>query len=84
VPTTKPRYTVTDTGELSEMLDAAQLRWPEETDRKALLLRLVSAGSEAIAVGASQRQAAVTETAGALSGIYLPDELQRLRGEWPE
>ncbi len=65
------------------MLDAAQLRWPEETDRKALLLRLATVGSDAIAKESHQRQNAVAETAGALSGIYLPDELQRLREDWP-
>ncbi len=45
MPTTKPRYTVTDTGELELMLDAAQRRWPEISDRKALLLRLVQEGA---------------------------------------
>jgi len=45
VPTTKPRYTVTDTGELELMLDAAQRRWTEISDRKALLLRLVQEGA---------------------------------------
>jgi hypothetical protein len=48
VTTTKPRYTFTDTGRLSELLDAAQLRWPEITDRKALLLRLAEEGHETL------------------------------------
>mgnify|MGYP006915253010 CR=1 FL=1 len=39
MPTTKPRYTVTDTGEVSELLDRAQRRWPDLHDRKKLLLR---------------------------------------------
>jgi len=41
VPTVKPRYTFTDTGELESILDAAERRWPEIAERKALLLRLV-------------------------------------------
>jgi hypothetical protein len=83
VPTSKPRYTLTDTGELSDLLDAAQRRWPDVTDRKALLLRLVAAGSEAIAAEAAERRAAVADTAGVLSGVYEPGELERLHKDWP-
>jgi len=28
-PTTKPRYTITDSGSVSELLDEAQRRWPD-------------------------------------------------------
>lgn len=84
MPTTRPRYTVTDTGELSDQLDQAQLRWPEIRDRKVLLLRLVAAGREAIAREARDRIQAVEETAGALSGVYERGELGRLREDWPE
>ncbi len=83
MPTSKPRYTVTDTGELSELLDAAQRRWPELTDRKALLLRLATTGGEAISVAAAERRAALASTAGVLSGVYEPGELERLREDWP-
>lgn len=83
MPTTKPRYTVTDTGEIRELLDEAQRRWPEVHDRKELLLRLVAAGRAAIEVETAERRAAVKETGGALSGIYKPDELERLREDWP-
>lgn len=54
VPTTKPRYTFTDTGHLRELLDAAQKRWPEITDRKALLLRLAEEGHDALDLGDEQ------------------------------
>jgi hypothetical protein len=84
MPTTQPRYTVTDTGELREQLDLAQIRWPEVRDRKVLLLRLVEAGNEAIAREAADRARAVAETAGALSGVYEAGELERLREDWPE
>lgn len=49
MPTTHPRYTVTDTGELRGMLDAAQRRWPEITDRRQLLLKLVTVGTQQVA-----------------------------------
>ena len=84
MPTTKPRYTVTDTGELSELLDAAQRRWPDVPDRKDLLLKLVATGGEAIEREAAARRLAVEETAGILSGVYEPGELERLREDWPE
>jgi hypothetical protein len=83
MPTTKPRYTVTDTGELSEQLDEAQRRWPDVHDRKELLLRLATAGRDAIARETGERSAAIKETAGALTGVYRPDELERLREDWP-
>jgi hypothetical protein len=83
MPTTRPRYTVTDSGELSDQLDQAQRRWPEIRDRKVLLLKLVAAGREALAREAANRSRAVAETAGALSGVYEPGELERLRDDWP-
>jgi hypothetical protein len=84
MPTTKPRYTVTDSGAVSELLDEAQRRWPQIRDRKELLLRLAEAGHEAIERDGAARRAAVAETAGALSGVYEPGELERLREDWPE
>jgi histidinol phosphatase-like PHP family hydrolase len=48
VPTTKPRYTFTDTGDLEALLDAAERRWPEISDRKVLLLRLAEEGGTAL------------------------------------
>jgi hypothetical protein len=49
MPTTHPRYTVTDTGEVREMLDLAQRRWPDVHDRRQLLLRLADAGRDRVA-----------------------------------
>jgi hypothetical protein len=83
MPTDKPRYMLTDTGELSEMLDIAQRRWPDVTDRKALLLRLARTGQEAIQEAGTERRAAVAETAGILTGVYKPGDLERLREDWP-
>lgn len=49
MPTTQPRYTVTDTGELHDMLDLAQRRWPDVHDRRQLLLRLAGVGADRVA-----------------------------------
>lgn len=48
VPTTRPRYTITDTGSISHLLDDAQHRWPTVGDRKELLLRLAQAGHDSL------------------------------------
>lgn len=48
VPTTRPRYTITDTGSISALLDDAQHRWPGVRDRKELLLRLAQAGHDSL------------------------------------
>jgi len=57
VPTTRPRYTLTDTGSLEEMLDVAQRRWPG-VGRKELLLRLTQAGRDAVARELDEREGA--------------------------
>ncbi len=49
MPTTRPRYTFTDTGHVRDLLDCAQRQWPEIEDRKQLLLRLAESGHELIA-----------------------------------
>jgi hypothetical protein len=53
-------------------------------DRKELLLRLAAAGQKAIEREAEERKRAIAETAGALTGIYPPDALERLREDWPD
>ena len=83
MPTDKPRYTLTDTGKLTEQLDRAQRRWPDVRDRKQLLLNLAAAGSEAIELEAATRRRAIKRTAGVFSGIYKPGDLERLREDWP-
>ena len=54
MPTTRPRYTITDTGPVSDLLDDAQSQWPEVTDRKELLLRLARAGHNALNLDRAQ------------------------------
>ena len=54
MPTTSPRYTFTDTGDLEALLDAAQRRWPEVSDRKTLLLRLAEEGGSALGLEAER------------------------------
>lgn len=58
MPTTKPRYTFTDTGELEELLNAAQHVWPEVSDRRALMLRLAQEGGNSLGLSRERRDAA--------------------------
>ena len=57
MPTVRPRYTFTDTGPLEALLDAAQRRWPEVGDRKALLLRLAEEGGNTLGLDPLQPEA---------------------------
>ena len=84
MPTTKPRYTVTDTGDLENLLDEAQGRWPDVKDRKDLLILLARTGMAKVRDDAENRRRVVDETSGALTGVYREDELSGLREDWPE
>jgi hypothetical protein len=57
MPTTHPRYTITDTGPVRGLLDDAQRRWPEVEDRKELLLRLAQTGHESLHLGEADAEA---------------------------
>ena len=58
VPTTRPRYTITDTGAVRELLDDAQRQWPDVRDRKELLLRLARTGHERLDLARAAAEAA--------------------------
>ncbi len=50
MPTSKPRYAITDTTAVARTLDDAARRWPElAEDRKALLLRVLEVGARTLA-----------------------------------
>ncbi len=66
MPTTRPRYSVTDTGKTAELLDLAAQAWPEIGDRKELLLRLAAAGA-----AVAERQLHEGEAARAARGRAL-------------
>ena len=54
MPTSKPRYAITDTAAVERTLDEAARRWPELAgDRKALLLRVLEVGAGTIAADAA-------------------------------
>jgi hypothetical protein len=58
MPTTRPRYTFTDTGPVRSLLDDAQRWWPAVADRKELLLRLAQAGHDSLGLDQIEADAA--------------------------
>lgn len=85
--TARPRHTITETDDVARALDEAAQRWPHEP-RGRLVVRLVEEGRKAISDDAERaleaRRRAVRETAGSLTGVYRPDEFERLREDWPD
>jgi hypothetical protein len=57
MPTTRPRYSITDTGPVQDLLDDAQQRWPDVQSRKELLLRLARAGHASLRLDQAEAEA---------------------------
>jgi hypothetical protein len=88
MPTSRPRHTITETEDVARALDRAARRWPRDASRRGrLLMRLVQEGNRALEHAdeeqRNRRAAAVQRTAGALTGVYAPGYLERLRDDWP-
>jgi len=89
VPTTRRRYAVTETDDISNALEIARRTWPDLADKPGALLQcLILVGRNTLAhdherLNQSRRQA-IEATAGALAGVFGPDYLEELREDWPE
>ncbi|HWT94184.1 MAG TPA: hypothetical protein VN238_14355 [Solirubrobacteraceae bacterium] len=65
MPTTRPRYQVTDTGRVGALLDRAAAAWPDIAhDRKRLLLRLAETGAEHLPQPADDLDGTLRDHAG--------------------
>jgi hypothetical protein len=89
MPTTRPRHTVTETQDITQAIDDAARRWPQaQGARGKLLVHLVHEGHRAIRdlndEETRARRQAIHRTAGALTGTYGPNALERLREDWSD
>lgn len=88
MPTTRPRYMITETEKVAQALNDAGARWPADKDNRAkLLLHLLEEGHKAV-IGQQEsevreRRHAVHRTSGALTGLYGEAYLSELRDDWP-
>jgi hypothetical protein len=87
VPTSRPRYRITETPDVARALDTAAQRWPG-VPRSKLLLRLVHAGEQALAKAQAdieqRRRKAIVLTRGKYAEAFLENPLSELRRDWPE
>ena len=75
---------IPETDDVAEALEIAATRWPGTKSRRELLLKLVMEGRQAVEREAIVlRRIAIRETSGALTGTYVPGDLDRLRDDWP-
>lgn len=89
MPTTRRRHMITETDDIRRAIDEAAERWPElESDRAALLRRLIMEGARSGAEEAVRARleylAALDAVAGSFTGVYPPGAARQLAEEWPE
>ena len=86
MPTTRPRYQVTETPEVARALDRAAKRWPGEP-RSKLLRRLIEVGGRILErderAEDGAHRAAVLASSGRYPQAFGPDYLAELRADWP-
>ena len=87
MPTTRPRYQITETPDVAYALDLAARQWPTEP-RSKLLLRLIQTGSAVLEQERSEttrdRLAAIEATSGKYGDVFTDDYLVELRRDWPQ
>lgn len=89
MPTSRPRYLLTESDDLRSALEAARQRWPEDHDRPtALLIHLIDEGRRTVETAETRRRearrAAIRSAAEGLEGAYSDGYLAELRVDWPE
>ena len=87
MPTTRPRYQVTETDAVARALDLAAREWPDEP-RSRLIRRLLALGGKVLERTQTEeqlaRQIAVRETSGKYPDAFDDNYLAELRKDWPE
>lgn len=86
VPTTRPRYQVTETDALAHALRLAEQEWPGEP-RARLIERLATAGAEQLSTDRAERRSERIVALDAMADLYVgipSNYLEELRKDWPE
>jgi hypothetical protein len=85
MPTTRPRYQITETPAVAHALDVAAQKWPSEP-RSRLLLRLLRIGSDTLEGEKRQmingRIKAIRASSGKYADAFNRDYLAELRQDW--
>jgi len=85
MPTTRPRFQITETDDLRAALDAAATRWPEDS-RSDLVRRLIFLGATSVETELAERfddwGTRVDAVSGAFTYAYPDGYLDQLRGDW--
>jgi len=74
---------VTDTGQVAQALDTAQLIWPDVPRGGAMVVKLATTGANALSSETQARLAAV-DALTRFGDAYYPGYLEELRQDWPE
>ena len=86
MPTTRPRYQVTETDAVAHALDIAAREWPDEP-RSKLLMRLVALGGDSLEASQTEKRLArllaLERTRGKYADAFDADYLAGLRNDWP-
>lgn len=86
MPTTRPRFQVTETPAVERALKVAAKEWPDAT-RSELVTRLFERGAEALEAGKidarEHRRRLIRANAGQFDDAYYPGYLDDLRKDWP-
>ena len=83
MPTTRPRYLLTETDELASAIDTAAKVFPDQS-RVELVRRLIEFGVMWLEETHERHREAVRDLAGRYPGLYGEGYRDRLRDEWPE
>jgi hypothetical protein len=88
MPTTKPRYMITETDQISRALGNAAKVWPELSGQRTLLLRkLLEVGIQTVEMDldkdTAKRLAAIEKLSGSMDGVWPANWREELADDWP-
>jgi hypothetical protein len=87
MPTTRPRFQVTETPAVERALKVAAVQWPGAS-RSELVTRLFEKGADALesdkSVQLERRRRLIRDSAGHFDEAYHAGYLEELRGDWPD